>query len=147
MGLFEFAKSAGAKLFGIETEETQAQKEQTITTFVNKYDFNIANFGVSFEDGVATLTGEAQTAEDHEKVILTVGNVDGIEKVNDQMTVATPQPQAQFYQVQAGDSLSKIAQTYYGDAKAYEKIFQANKPMLDDPSKIYPGQTLRIPTA
>jgi LysM repeat protein len=49
------------------------------------------------------------------------------------------------YTVAAGDSLSKIAKQFYGDANKYMKIFEANKPMLTHPDKIYPGQKLRIP--
>lgn len=53
--------------------------------------------------------------------------------------------ESKFYQVKPGDSLSKIAKEFYGDAGKYGAIFEANKPMLADPDKIYPGQTLRIP--
>jgi nucleoid-associated protein YgaU len=49
------------------------------------------------------------------------------------------------YTVQKGDTLSKISKQFYGDANKYMKIFDANKPMLSDPNKIYPGQNLRIP--
>lgn len=52
----------------------------------------------------------------------------------------------QSYTVQKGDSLSKIAKQHYGDANAWQKIFQANRDVLDDPDKIFPGQTLRLPT-
>ena len=45
----------------------------------------------------------------------------------------------------SGDNLSKIAKKFYGDANKYPVIFEANKPMLKDPNKIYPGQNLRIP--
>ena len=58
-----------------------------------------------------------------------------------------PEAEADFYTVKAGDSLSKIAKEYYGDAMKYPAIFEANKPMLKDPDKIYPGQVLRIPRA
>jgi len=51
----------------------------------------------------------------------------------------------QSYTVQKGDSLSKIAKQYYGDANAWQKIFQANRDVLEDPDKIFPGQTLRLP--
>ena len=84
-----------------------------------------------------------------------VGNTEGISKVDDQMTVAPPtekapaeappEPEAQFYTVASGDSLSKIAKEFYGDPMKYPVIFEANKPMLKDPDKIYPGQVLRIP--
>ena len=52
---------------------------------------------------------------------------------------------SRFYTVQSGDTLSKIAREFYGDAGKYPRIFEANKPMLKDPDKIYPGQMLRIP--
>ena len=54
-------------------------------------------------------------------------------------------PEKQFYQVKAGDSLSKISKEVYGNANHYAAIFEANKPMLTDMDKIYPGQTLVIP--
>jgi len=50
-----------------------------------------------------------------------------------------------MYEVQKGDSLSKIAKRYYGDPMKYKELFAANQPMLEDPNKIYPGQVLRIP--
>ena len=61
------------------------------------------------------------------------------------MTVVVPEPEAVFYEVKRGDSLSKIAKAQYGDAMKYPVIFEANKPMLKDPNLIYPGQMLRIP--
>ena len=79
------------------------------------------------------------------KVVLVVGNSEGIATVDDQMTVQHTEPEAQFHTVVSGDSLSKIAKHYYGDAMKYPVIFEANKPMLSDPDKIYPGQVLRIP--
>jgi nucleoid-associated protein YgaU len=52
---------------------------------------------------------------------------------------------ARTYTVVAGDSLSKIAKQFYGDAKAYPRIFEANRDQLKDPDKIQPGQKLKIP--
>ena len=54
-------------------------------------------------------------------------------------------PPAQYHTVVKGDTLSAIAKKYYGDASKYPEIFEANKPMLKHPDKIYPGQSLRIP--
>jgi nucleoid-associated protein YgaU len=54
-------------------------------------------------------------------------------------------PYTQTYVVQSGDSLSKIAERFYGDASLYNKIFEANRDILKDPNKIFPGQKLRIP--
>ncbi|MBX3717898.1 MAG: LysM peptidoglycan-binding domain-containing protein [Burkholderiales bacterium] len=49
------------------------------------------------------------------------------------------------YVVVSGDSLSKIAKREYGNANDWPRIFEANKDILKDPNKIYPGQKLKIP--
>src|SRR5262249_2182580 len=82
-----------------------------------------------------------------EKVVLAVGNVEGIARVEDRLEGSNPQPEARYYTVVKGDTLSKIARAQYGEANKYPQIFEANKPMLKDPDKIYPGQVLRIPRA
>ena len=74
-----------------------------------------------------------------------MGNIEGVAVVDNQMVAATPKDESQYHTVQSGDSLSKIAQQYYGDMMKYPSIFEANKHMLSDPDKIYPGQVLRIP--
>jgi nucleoid-associated protein YgaU len=91
------------------------------------------------------LEGEVDKQEDSEKIALAVGNVEGVHMVDNRLQVATPEPEAQYHTVVEGDWLSKIAKKYYGDANKYEVIFEANKPMLTHPDKIYPGQVLRIP--
>ena len=78
-------------------------------------------------------------------VVLCCGNVAGVAAVNDLLTVTAPEPEAQWHTVASGDNLSKIAKKFYGDANKYPVIFEANKPMLSHPDKIYPGQKLRIP--
>ena len=80
-----------------------------------------------------------------EKIILAVGNTEGIARVDDRLEVVKPEPEAQYYTVVKGDTLSKISKEYYGDPMKYPAIFEANKPMLKDPDLIYPGQVLRIP--
>lgn len=54
-------------------------------------------------------------------------------------------PKVEYYVIKSGDSLSKIAKSYYGDAMQYPKIFEANREVIEDPDKIYPGQKIRIP--
>jgi nucleoid-associated protein YgaU len=95
--------------------------------------------------GVAKVYGVAKDQETKEKAILAAGNVQGVSGVDDNMTVDLSQPAAKFYTVVKGDTLSKIAKEFYGNANDYMKIFEANKPMLSHPDKIYPGQNLRIP--
>lgn len=97
-------------------------------------------------DGVrASLKGTAKAQVDQEKAVLVAGNTEGIAEVDDQLVVVVPEPPAVFRTVVKGDTLSKIAKEFYGNAMLYNVIFEANRPMLDHPDKIYPGQSLRIP--
>ena len=82
-----------------------------------------------------------------EKLILAVGNIKGIARVEADLPPAPAGAAAQpvFHTVKKGESLSAIAKHYLGDAGRYREIFEANRPMLSDPDKIYPGQSLRIP--
>lgn len=149
MGLFSFVKNAGAKIFGLEdkeakTAEANAKKEQLIKDFAARFEL-VEDFSVTVDGDQATLKGTATSQANKEKLILAVGNIEGIATVDDNMEVDNPEPEAQFYTVVGGDSLSKIAKKYYGNAMKYPEIFEANKPMLKDPNLIYPGQVLRIP--
>ena len=60
-------------------------------------------------------------------------------------TPTDPLDATQWHVVVPGDTLSKIAEKYYGDASLYPQIFEANRDQLDDPDKIKVGQKLRIP--
>ncbi|WP_271855731.1 peptidoglycan-binding protein LysM [Patiriisocius marinus] len=162
MGLFSFIKNAGAKVFGIgkttEEEAAEAKMEaaevakandqragQRLINHINDLDLGIEDLFVSIEGERATINGTAKTQEAAEKAILIVGNTAGIAEVSDEITVEEEVPVAVFHTVVSGDSLSKIAKKVYGDAMKYPVIFEANKPMLEHPDKIYPGQVLRIP--
>ncbi len=93
-----------------------------------------------------TVSGIAPDQATKEKIVLCCGNVAAVAKVDDLLTVADGGgAEATYREVKSGDTLSKIAKDAYGDANAYMKIFEANKPMLSSPDKIYPGQKLRIP--
>ena len=92
------------------------------------------------------VEGTTDTNAEREKIILALGNVEGIGAVSDNITVLNPEPESTFHEVKGGDSLSKIARDVYGDPMKYNVIFEANKPMLSHPDKIYPGQILRIPS-
>ncbi|WP_299709841.1 peptidoglycan-binding protein LysM [uncultured Tenacibaculum sp.] len=152
MGLFSFIKNAGAKVFGIgkTTEEEATDKANRLIDAVNALELSVADLAISVEDDKATVTGEAVDLATKEKVVLVVGNTEGIATVEDNMTVAeveeiAEEEMAQFHTVVSGDTLGKIAKTFYGDAMKYPVIFEANTPMLKHPDKIYPGQVLRIP--
>lgn len=149
MGAFDFVKDAGEKLFGRNKEEeqklTDAQKATALQAYVTKLGLPVKDLVVGFAGGTAAVHGLAANQADKEKAILAVGNAAGVEKVDDRIRVEKPEPPAVFYTVKSGDSLSKIAKAQYGNAMKYPAIFEANKPMLTDPDKIYPGQVLRIP--
>ena len=147
MGLFSFIKNAGAKIFGIgkTTDEEATEKANKLINAVKTLGFDVLDLKIEISDDLATVWGEANSQETREKVILVVGNTNGIASVDDKMTVEIMEPEAQFHTVVSGEYLSKIAKKYYGDAMKYPLIFEANKPMLTHPDKIYPGQVLRIP--
>ncbi len=150
MGLFSFIKNAGARVFGIgkTTEEEAAEAATNLKNAVETLGFEVADLNIEVDDDVATVWGEAANQATREKIVLVVGNTEGIASVDDRMTVAVTEVEeavAQFHTVASGDTLGKIAKTYYGNAMKYPVIFEANKPMLSHPDKIYPGQVLRIP--
>ncbi len=149
MGIFDFVKDAGEKLFGRNKEEEQklddGQKATALQIYVTRLGLPVKDLVVGFANGTAAVHGLAANQADKEKAILAVGNAAGVERVDDRIRVEAPAPPAVFYTVKPGDSLSKIAKAQYGNAMQYPAIFEANKPMLTDPDKIYPGQVLRIP--
>ncbi len=165
MGIFDFVKEAGAKLGfgsgddareeGIERLGADVQDEDpglanrmrgnALARAVMGHGFEVEDLRVDFDDGTATVFGKVTDQATRERVILALGNVHGVARVDDRLEVAEPQPEAVMYTVQSGDSLSKIALAHYGDAMKYPVIFEANQPMLENPDRIYPGQVLRVP--
>lgn len=164
MGMFSFIKDAGEKLFGIgeaKAADIVAKKDPTpvnvdaankaaanaIAGYVAKMNLSAQDLDIGFDgaSGTVIVQGMADTQEIKEKILLCCGNVAGVELVQDQLGVIEAAAEPQFYTVVSGDTLSKIAKEFYGNANAYMGIFEANKPMLSHPDKIYPGQMLRIP--
>lgn len=152
MGIFSFIKNAGAKVFGIgkTTEEENAEKSSQLRNAINALELEVADLSIEVDDDSVKLWGEAPDLATKEKVVLVVGNTNGVASVEDNLTVAEVEvveeaAMAKFHTVERGDTLGKIAKEYYGNAMKYPVIFEANKPMLTHPDKIYPGQVLRIP--
>ena len=168
MSLISFIKEAGEKLFGHKEAAaavTQAQAAPdnaalqaqaasanqaaaaAIATYVGTQNLKADGLTIEFDgaSGSVTVSGVAADQATKEKILLCCGNVNGVEKVNDMMTVTEPADESKYHTVVRGDTLSAIAKTYLGNANAYMKIFEANQPMLSHPDKIYPGQMLRIP--
>ena len=160
MGLIDFVKSAGSKIFGggdtpspkaaeASTEDKlrilKQKREEALRKEIAKHSLGAEGVEIEIDGDIVRLKGEAPDQATREKIILAVGNIHGVGQVDDQLSVSTAEPEATYYTVVRGDTLSKIAKEHYGNAMKYPTIFEANKPMLSDPDKIYPGQVLRIP--
>ena len=163
MGLMSFGKNAGKAIFGSKEEEERLEKEYeakaaaqrerlaelkkaaALRIRIKEMDLEITDADIQVDGGTVTLKGKVDTQETAEKIALTCGNIEGVEAVDNQLEVENPEPEASFHTVERGDTLSAIAKKFYGKASKYPVIFEANKPMLTDPDKIYPGQVLRIP--
>lgn len=159
MGLLSFIKEAGEKLFGTgsaqaapaaaapDVDALNKTAGDAIANYINAQGLKVDGLAVAFDGASSTVTVAGTVADQatREKVVLCCGNVARVAAVNDNLTVSNPEPESQWHTVVSGDNLSKIAKKFYGDANKYPAIFEANKPMLKHPDKIYPGQVLRIP--
>ena len=155
MGLFDFVKGIGKKNTApaepqtptTPAEPTAQEVANKLLGLVKSLGLPVTGLSVSYnsETDLATVRGEVQTQADKEKIVLAIGNVDHVAQVDDQITVATPEPESKFYTVKSGDNLSKISKEFYGDPNQYNKIFEANRPLLKNADDIFPGQVLRIP--
>jgi nucleoid-associated protein YgaU len=168
MSLISFIQEAGEKLFNHpksapaaapaapsaapastpDINALNASAGQAIEKYIASQGLKADGLDVKYDGASQTVTvsGVAPDQATKEKIVLCCGNVAAVAKVNDMLTVAQGgTPESTYREVKSGDTLSKIAKEAYGDANAYMKIFEANKPMLSNPDKIYPGQKLRIP--
>lgn len=165
MSLISFVKEAGEKLFGRGQAQTamaeakaapaddgkiaaaNAAAGDAILDYIKSQNLSATGLTVTFDGATSTVTvyGVAPDQETKEKIALCCGNVAGVASVNNMMTVDQSAPEAKYYTVVSGDNLSKISKANYGDPNKYMVIFEANRPMLTHPDKIYPGQVLRIP--
>ena len=136
--------AAGRRLIFLHIPKTAGT---AIANYVVSQGLKVNALDVGFDGATHTVivAGVVDDQATKEKVLLCCGNVAGVASVNDLLVVSTPAPEAQYHTVVSGDNLSKIAKKFYGDANKYPLIFEANKPMLSHPDKIYPGQMLRIP--
>jgi len=153
MGLFDFARDVGRRIF-----DTDAEAADNIKEMIQMKSTPVKNLDVDYDDGTVTLCGECHSQADREQIILMTGNVQGVEKVvADELTAPAPPPpppeapaapeeRVEYYEIKRGDSLSLIAKHYYGDPMQYPRIYEANRAVIgDDPDKIFPGQKIRIP--
>ena len=145
MGIINFIKGVGEKIFG--ASEAQAATVDDLKKELEKHQLSAEGLDIKVDGDKVTVSGQATSTEDAEKIALALGNTLGVAAVDSQLTAAQEAPAAVMYTVVKGDTLWKIAETHYGKGKGakYDIIFEANRPMLTHPDKIYPGQVLRIP--
>ncbi|AJP57941.1 peptidoglycan-binding protein LysM [Pandoraea vervacti] len=158
MGILDFVKEAGEALLGKaqaaeppapgpDADAANRAAGEAIENYIKTQNLDVTALNVEFDGATRTVTayGVAADQATKEKVLLCCGNVKGVVSVDDKMSVSTASAEAKYYTVKSGDTLSAISKAEYGDANKYNAIFEANKPMLSSPDKIYPGQKLRIP--
>ncbi|MCJ8191807.1 peptidoglycan-binding protein LysM [Sphingomicrobium aestuariivivum] len=144
MGLFDiFKKDDGKELFD-EASDAEV-KAESIRREIDRMGLE-GDIKVRVEGDKVKISGKVPDQATKEKLMAIAGNTKHISGVDDGELAATRAgTAAKWHRVESGDTLSKIAKEEYGDANAYMRIFEANRPMLEDPDKIYPGQVLRIP--
>ncbi len=147
MGLFDFVKDVGRKVF-----DTDAEAADNIKAELEIRTSGVSNLDVEFDDGVVTICGDCTNAAARDSAILVAGNVAGVEKVvADDLNAPPPPPEEpeekiEYYEIASGDTLGGIAKKFYGKSSKYMAIFEANRDIISDPNKIYPGQKIRIPS-
>ncbi len=142
MGIFDFVKAAGRAL-GIGGDEPP--KSEDLAKELKGLGLGADGVDIEVDGDTVKVKGNAASQEEKEKIVLALGNVEGVAKVEEEISAGDRGGEATFYTVESGDTLSAISKAQYGDANKYMAIFEANKPMLSSPDKIYPGQKLRIP--
>jgi nucleoid-associated protein YgaU len=141
MGLLDFVKDIGKKVFNTEEEGPDKVKD-----YIEAENPGVKDLSVSVQDGLATLSGVAESPEAKEKAVLMAGNIQGVSEVNvDNLTAPPATEKVEYYVIKSGDTLSGIAAKYYGKGSLYPRIFEANREVIKNPDLIYPGQKIRIP--
>lgn len=143
MGLISFVKNVGEKIFG--GSEAQAATADELKKELDKHGLDAEGLDIAVDGDKIVVKGKASDSATAEKIAIALGNTIGVAEVDNQLEADNADNESNFYTVVSGDTLSKIAKEQYGNANDYMKIFEANKPMLSHPDKIYPGQVLRIP--
>jgi len=141
MGLFDFVKEIGHKLFNRDEEAAEKIKKH-----IEDPNPGIEGLSVEYKNGTVFLSGKAASPEAMEKAVLMAGNIKGVSEVNIDGLQAPPvQAKVEYYIIKKGDTLSAVAKQFYGKANDYPKIFEANREVIKDPNLIFPGQKIRIP--
>ncbi|PIE51785.1 peptidoglycan-binding protein LysM [Candidatus Fermentibacteria bacterium] len=144
--IMEFAKAVGAAAKEAQKNDP-AKTKKYILERLKKNDEEIEGLELEIIDDMIKLKGKCKDPSTFEKAILLAGNITGISKVaaDGLKVIGKEIKEAKFYTIKSGDTLSGIAKKHLGNASRYMEIVKANKGIIDDPDKIYPGQTIRIP--
>jgi nucleoid-associated protein YgaU len=143
MGLFDFVRDIGKKVFG-----SDAEAEEKIKAEIESANPGVSDLDVQYEpqSGTVKLSGNAESTAAMEKAVLMAGNVQGVSQVEVAGLQHPPEEErVEYYVIEKGDTLSKIAKQFYGDANKYPRLFEANREVIKDANLIYPGQKIRIP--
>jgi len=145
MGLISFIKNAGASILG--GSEAKAAPAEELKKELDKHGLDSKDVKIEVEGDKVKVSGSTASTEQAEKIALAIGNTVGVQRVENDIKPAKAEPESKFYTVKSGDTLWAIAEREYGKGNGGKNdvIFQANRPMLTHPDKIYPGQVLRIP--
>lgn len=151
MGMFSFLSDSGKKLMG-KGDDGAAIKKEIEDAFT---ELPVIGLVVEVADDTVTLAGVANDIATREKAILIAGNVEGVANVNaDELvspeiiaaTNVRDLPEPVFYTIAKGDTLWGISTDFYKDGAKYPLIVEANLEVIKDADKIYPGQSIRIPS-
>lgn len=143
MGMFDFIKSAGKKLFG--ASEAKAASADELKKEVASHGFDASKLDIQVNGNSVSVSGAAGSTEEAERIILALGNTIGVAQVNSD--IIAEGAQARMHTVAKGENLWKIAEKYLGNGSRYPEIVAANSPPIKNPDLIQPGWVLRIPNA
>ena len=158
MSLFGFVKDIGRRLFNKDEEAAEKIREHILA-----HNPGVEDLGVTYERGIVTLSGRCTNKAAFQKCVLMAGNVQGVADVYATGLVpyvdptapapaagaaaAAPEPEEIYYVIEKGDTLWAIAKKFLGNGNRYPEIFEANREVIIDPDKIFPGQKIRIPAS
>ncbi len=145
MGLWNFVKNAGKSLGIGSAEAAEGPDPAALEKEIEDLGLKSEDLKVEVAGDRVTIRGRAPSQEEKEKIVLAVGNVEGVSEVDEELETPEPAVEPILHTVVKGDTLWAISKKTLGDGARYMEIFEANRPMLSDPDKIYPGQVLRIP--
>lgn len=161
MDLFGFVKDVGRRLFRKDEEAAEKIKEHILAN-----NPGVKDLEVTYDNGIVGLKGQCTRVDAFQKCVLMAGNVEGVVDVyasalkpfvapkpepvpvegKHQHAHETPEKVAEeYYVIRKGDTLSHIAKRYYGNANKWPTLFEANREVIQDPDRIFPGQKIRIP--